>query len=350
MPETSYVPVLNLTRGDIVESVHFGSFVIADSHGRILASAGDPNLVTYPRSSMKPLQVLSFLENSGADAYQLLPEEIAIMCASHSGTDEQVEVIKRLQDKIGVNVENLQCGVHWPIDKETSQAMRDRGEEPNALRHNCSGKHTGMLAYAQMLGLDIDTYLENSHPVQKVILNTVAEMCDLEPQSIPIAMDGCSAPVFGLPLVNFAMGIARLCDTSGLALQRAEACAKVVCAMSSYPEMVAGPGRFDTVLMRATRGKLIAKSGAEGYVAVGIKQGSLFQDSPALGITLKISDGDHRKKAIDFLTIQILKALDVLEACELEQLSAFADSHIYNWRKIVVGEMLPTFLPLQINW
>ena len=350
MPDTAYAPLLNLTRGKIVESVHFGSFVIADNQGRILAAVGDPHLVTFPRSSMKPLQVLSFLEHHGDEIYHFSPKEIAIMCASHSGTDEQVALINGMQAKIGIDVDDLQCGVHWPMDKETSQAMRERNEEPNSLRHNCSGKHTGMLGYARLLGLDLATYLDNQHPVQKAILETVAQMCTLDPRSIPIGTDGCSAPVFGLPLVNFARAFARLCDPSYLDPVRAEACQKVVEAMVAYPQMVAGPGRFDTVLMEVAQGKLIAKAGAEGYQAIGIKPGALFSGSPALGIALKISDGDYRKRAVPFVTIRILQALGALTDVDVEKLSEFADARILNWRKFVVGELLPTFEPLQVNW
>jgi len=148
-----YSPLVELTRGGMVECVHFGAFAIVDAHGNLLASAGDPELRTFPRSSMKPFQAIPFVESGGPEHYDLTEEELAIICASHTGTDKHVAVLKQIHQKVGIQESDLQCGVHWPSDKATAQEMRQRGEQPTPYRHNCSGKHSGMLAQAKLRGL-----------------------------------------------------------------------------------------------------------------------------------------------------------------------------------------------------
>lgn len=345
-----YMPLLNLTRGKVVESCHFGAFAVVDRDGTIIASEGNPGLIAFPRSSMKPLQTLAFLEKKGDEFFNLSSKEIAIMCASHSGTDEHVEVLMRMHSKIGISVDDLKCGVHWPMDKATSDAMRVRHELPDAYRHNCSGKHTGMLAQAKMRGLPLENYLHLDHPIQRTILQVVSEMCDLDPASIEPGIDGCSAPVFALPLSNYAMAIARVCDPTDLSPDRENACNRIVDAMVSFPEMVAGPRRFDTLLMEALSGKVIAKGGAEGYQVIGISSDAFGPGSPALGIALKVADGDYAKRAISSISLSILEQLGLLQPDTLNSLSEFAMRKVTNWRDIEVGMMQPAFTIKKFSW
>src|SRR4030066_1397919 len=228
MINTSYRPIFQLTRGDIVESLHFGAIAVMESTGRIAAWYGDPGLVTYTRSSAKPLQALPFLENDGNSYYGLTLQEVALLCASHSGTDEHVAVVKSIQAKTGVSESDLMCGVHTAYDRTTAAAMRERGEEPTPNRHNCSGKHTGMLAFSRKLGFPVGpnelAYIDPDHPVQQKILHTLAEMCDLPVEQIHVGIDGCSAPNFAQPLRNTALGFARICQPDGLPEKQAETC------------------------------------------------------------------------------------------------------------------------------
>ncbi len=241
-----YLPVLEVTRGGIVESVHFGAAAVVDSSGRLLAWYGDPKITTFLRSSAKPFQALPFIERGGDQAFHLTSKEIAILCASHDGTDEHVEVIKGIQAKVGVQESDLLCGTHLLSDLSTVEAMRQRGEVPTPNRHNCSGKHTGMLAHARMRGLPISDYINPEHPVQKNILETFAEMCGVLAENVVMGTDGCSAPNFAVPLSNAALGFAKLCDPRGLSAERAAACRRITTAMMTNPSMVAGPSRFDT--------------------------------------------------------------------------------------------------------
>ncbi len=342
--------LVTLTRADIIESIHYGAFTLVDRQGNLVASQGNPESLTYPRSSMKPLQVIPFIENKGHKKFKLTLEETAIMCASHHGTDAHVAVLKSMHQKIGIDLSHLKCGVHWPTDKATADAMRTRAEEPNSYRHNCSGKHTGMLAFAKMQQLSLDDYLENGHPIQKEIYRAVGEMCDMATDTMPIGVDGCSAPVFGIPLRNFALGIARLCQPQDLAPSRARACKHIAKAMYSFPIMVAGPNAFDTVLMQTMQGKLICKGGAEGYQAVGILPGAFGKGSPALGLAIKISDGDLTRRAVTCVAIEILNALGLFSTDQYQALRQFGRKPLQNWRGIEIGEMNVTFELPKFTW
>lgn len=342
-------PLVELTRGDLIESIHFGAFVVVDSKGRVLVSEGNPDLLTYPRSSMKPFQALPFIERNGAEAFDFSPQEIAIMCASHSGTDSHIQVLEGMHQKIGTREDDLACGVHWPGDEKTRVAMQIVGERPTAFRHNCSGKHTGMLAQARLSGWPIEDYLDPQHPVQVRIREVLAEMVEMDPDDMPLGVDGCSAPVYGIPLRNMALGIAKLADPVALGKDRATACQKITSAMRSHPDMVAGPGKFDTMLMSAAGGSVLSKGGAEGYQVIGIMPGVIKAVSPGIGIAIKISDGDVQGRARAAVGMHLLKALGVLEQEQLEDLHPFGFGPVLNWRKLVVGEMRPSFSVAQLE-
>jgi len=348
-----YQPIFELTRGNIVESIHFGAMAVVDSSGRLLAWYGDPKTVTFMRSSAKPFQALSFIESGGDQTFHLTSKEIAIICASHEGTDEHVEVIKGIQDKVGVQESDLMCGTHALSHLPTVEAMRARGELLTPNRNNCSGKHTGMLAYARMRGLPITDYIGPEHPIQKTILETVSEICGMDPKQVEVGIDGCSAPNFAMPLSNAALGFARLCDPRTLSQERAAACRRITSAMMANPVMVAGEGRFDTRIMEVCSKRIISKGGAEGYMALGILAGALGAESPGIGIVFKVSDGDltvrdangnSRNRVRPAVALEILRQLGYINEKELEALAEFGPvKPVTNARKIVVGESHPAF-------
>jgi L-asparaginase II len=339
-----FLPLVELTRGNTVESVHFGALAVADSQGNLIASYGDPNTVTFLRSTAKPFQLLPFIEAGGAEHFQFTQQEIALMCASHSGTDQHVEVVSHIQQRVGITESSLMCGVHQPMHKQTAEEMLLRGETPTPNRHNCSGKHTGMLAFAKMRGEPLESYLEPNHPVQIRILNTFAEMCGLPAEEIRMGTDGCSAPNFAVPLYNAAWAWARLADPSSLSPDRAKAIRTIVQAMMAHPEMVGGPGRFDTLLMQTLNGRVVSKGGAEGYEGMGVLPGAIGPGSGALGIALKISDGDGYGRAVSAVSMEVLRQLGIFSPNELETLNPFGPKRaVQNWRKLVVGEMRPVF-------
>jgi L-asparaginase II len=342
--DSPYAPVVEVTRGRIVESVHFGAVAAVDSAGNMLASYGDPQLLTFLRSSAKPFQALPFVERGGDLHYGFSAAELALICASHSGTDRHVECLSTIHDRIGVRQADLQCGFHEPYDKPTAEAMRIRGELPTANRHNCSGKHTGMLAHAHLRSLPVERYLEFSGDIQQSILEGFAAMAGLPVGEVELGIDGCSAPNFAVPLRNAALAVARLCDPQGLPEERATACRRITSAMIAEPEMVAGPGRFDTVLMEAAGGQILAKAGAESYQVLGLLPGALGPSSLGVGIAIKISDGDPNNRARPLVAVEILRQLDALGGVKVDQLSGFGPQVLTNHRGLQVGEIRPAFV------
>lgn len=344
MAKTDQLPLYELTRGEIVESVHYGSIAVSDSQGRLIAWYGDPNTITFLRSSAKPFQALPFVEAKGPEKYDLSADEIALLCASHSGTDRHLDRLHALQEKSGVMESELLCGIRPPIDEKTAYKIRKQDEPLSLNRHCCSGKHTGMLIYAYMQNWSTTDYLDPQNPLQKKILRTFSEMSGVEIDSIRIGIDGCSAPNFAIPLINTALAYARLCDPQDFSESRAEACRTITTAMTQHAYMVGGPDRFDTLLMEATSGRIVSKEGAEGYQTIGIMADGLGSDSPALGIALKISDGDLCNRARPAVTLEVLYQLNALTVDEKIKLECFGPSYsLKNSRDIEIGTARPAF-------
>ena len=351
--QNPFQPVFELTRGQIVESIHYGALAVVDSHGKLLSSYGDPKTVAFMRSSAKPCQVLPFVERGGVEFFGLTDKELALACASHQGTDEHVHVAKSILSKAGLDASYLRCGAHMPGDVEAYKHLIKNDEAPEPIRNNCSGKHSAMLAHAKMRDLPLDTYLDFDHPIQQDILASFAEMCLLPSNQIQLGIDGCSAPNFAVPLYNGALAFARLCDPSELPEARAVACHKIITAMMTYPEMISSATEFDCRLMRVGAGKIICKRGAEGYQAIGLLPGALDPDSPGIGITMKIMDGDLGQRRLDLtsytrvrpaVTLEILKQLEVLNEAQLGELADFGPvKPVTNHRGLVVGESQPKF-------
>jgi L-asparaginase II len=336
---TSFLPVLELTRGGIVESRHLGAVAVADVHGRLVASYGDPHTVAFLRSSAKPFQAIPLVESGAAHAYDFTPRELALACASHRGLDMHAETVLAMQQKAGVSEADLLCGAHPLDDPETVKRLHLAGQEPTPNRHNCSGKHTGMLAQARHRGLPLVDYVNPQHGVQQSILAVFAEMCGMEPQEVVVGVDGCSAPNFAVPLLNAATAFARLGDPAGLPAARALALRTIFAAMTSHPEMVSAPGSFDTELMHVRPGVIAAKGGAEGYLGLAIARGAFGPDSPALGLALKIADGASR--AAGPAGLEALRQLGVLGEAELQALAPLGFGPRWpskNWRGLAVGE------------
>jgi L-asparaginase II len=342
--EQSYLPLFQTTRGEVVESVHYGAIAIVDISGNLYAHYGNPNAINFLRSSAKPFQSIPLVEMNGLEIFNITEEELAITCASHSGTDRHLKIIHGLQQKIGISEGDLLCCTHQPFDPATRAILRDRGEHPSPNHHNCSGKHTGMLAQAKLLGENLKKYTEIGHPVQQHIRNVFAEMCSLEPSQISVGRDGCSVPAFGVPLHHAAWGWARLVNPEGLSVSRKNACQKITSAMTTYPFQVAGSGRLDTRLMNVAAGKIISKAGAEAFQSAGIPKNVLSPGSPALGIALKIADGDQGKRAKRAIMIEILNQLGVLKPDQQKTLSDLGPIITYrNQCGFVTGVGTPCF-------
>ena len=356
---TTAQPLFEVTRGDVVESVHYGSIAVVDSNGRLLASYGDPQAVAFLRSSAKPFQLLPFVEAGGVEYYQFTPRELSIACASHEGSDLHVQTVEGLQQKIGLEETSLLCGIHMPGDVEAFKSLVVSGGQPTPNQNNCSGKHTAMLAYAKMRSLPLKNYLDLNHPIQQDILASFAAMSKLPVDEIQIGTDGCSAPNFAIPLYHAALAMARLCDPRDLPAQRASACRKITAAMTTHPEMVSAYGEFDEQLMRVGNGNIVCKRGAEGYQIVGVLPGGLGPNSPGMGIALKVSDGDPSRMALNLthsnrvrpaVTLETLCQLGVLSLEQQQTLASFGPvKPIKNHQGIVTGQARPVFKLSPLN-
>jgi L-asparaginase II len=346
-------PLFETTRGELVESVQYGSLAVVDSNGKLLASLGDPHTVAFLRSSAKPFQALPFVERGGVEHFGFTLRELSIACASHEGSDAHVQTVEEMQRKVGINEEHLQCGAHLPGDAEAFRSLILNGQSPTPIRNNCSGKHTAMLAHAKMRGLPLENYLEVEHPIQQDILASFADMCLIPSEEVHLGIDGCSAPNFAIPLYNAALGMARFCDPHNLPKTRAQACGRIVTAMTTHPEMVSGSGEFDCELMRTGEGRIVCKRGAEGYQIIGLMPGSLGEDSPSVGIAFKVADGDASRMNLQLelsvrvrpaVTLEILRQLGALSSKQEQTLGRFGPvKSIKNHRGIVTGQSRPVF-------
>jgi L-asparaginase II len=335
------VPLVDVTRGDLVESKHLGALAVVDADGKLLFSLGDPRLVTYPRSSTKPLQALPLVESGGAEYFGFNDRQVAVMCASHAGEDMHTETVQSILERIGLDKSALMCGVHWPNNKATAARLREAGEKPTTLHSNCSGKHSGMLAQARHMGVPHEGYYKPEHPVQKRILAQLGEFMDLPLSSITLASDGCTVPTFGLPLYNFALGFARLVQPDRWPAQRQAACRRIVRAMQAYPEMISGTDQFDTNVLRVAAGSLICKGGAEGYQAAAILPCATFPRGA--GIAFKVIDGDVTGRARPPAMIEILRQMGVLSGKQLAGLAQYQRAPVVNMRDEPVGEVRAVF-------
>ncbi len=253
------------------------------------------------------------------------PEQtLAVMAASHAGEDRHVRLVQAALRAGGLTRSALQCGTHTPFDAETAQRLARDGEPPNELRHNCSGKHAAMALHAKAAGWDVDTYWQPDHPCQVAALEVVAAVSGLKKTQIGTATDGCGVVSFALPLRAIARTFARLADPSGLTdAPLREALTRIRDAMLAYPELISGERRqFDTDLMRAAPGRLVAKGGAEGLRSVGVLAG-VVDDAP-LGLAVKIEDGDGARRASPPAACEALRQLGVLGEVELSQLDPHA--------------------------
>jgi L-asparaginase II len=344
MSISAYQPVFSLSRGGHEESLHHGAIVVVTATGELLAAHADPQISSFLRSSAKPFQALPLVLAGGMQHYGFTESELALICASHSGTDEHVAVAASIQFKAGISEEELLCGIHPPIHKATADRLKSSGIPVSINRHNCSGKHSGMLAYAKLRGWPQENYIDPQHPMQQEIFSLFAEIAGMPVDKLSIGVDGCSAPNWSAPLYNTALAYARLMDSEGLPNVQRLACAQVRDAMISNPDMVGGPGRFDTLLMKAGDGQILSKGGAEGYQGIGLGAGALGKGSPALGIALKIADGDARGWICHAVMLEVLRQLGALS---VEQLNSLADlgptRKITNWRGLEVGHGEPIF-------
>jgi len=324
----AHVPLAVATRGPAVESIHYGSVAVVDRSGRLLYAAGDPHVLTFTRSALKPVQALPLVAAGGVEKFRFAPEQVALLCASHSGEPRHVEAVADMLAKSGSFEADLQCGTHAPGFYEA------RGDVPppppySSLAHNCSGKHAGMLAYCAMCGHSKADYLSFDHPLQQAIRAAVARFTDVPVSDLVTGIDGCSAPNYAVPLSRLALAYARLAAPGADAIYDG-APQTVAGAMTAHPEMVSGERRSDLALMRAGRGDWLTKIGAEGVQAIGTR-------STGFGIAIKIADG--QKRGLYPAIVGVLDALGLLDRVAVDALQSWGHPELRNYRGIRTGDV-----------
>jgi L-asparaginase II len=335
-------PLVEVRRGGITESRHRGHIVAVDADGQIIAKLGAPETLTFLRSSAKPFQSLPLVSSGAADRFGFTEQEVAIACASHNGERIHTETVAGMLRKIGLDASALKCGVHEPFSADETARLRASGEPPNVLQNNCSGKHTGMLALALHLGAPIESYDEPANPVQLMIARTIEQFSGVPLEDIAVGIDGCGAPVFGVTARAMALMYARLVmPPLDWPNDVRQACARIVSAMISNPEMIGGRAeRLDTVLMRAARGGVLSKVGAEGVYTAGVLPSARWPRG--LGLALKIEDGEERR-ARPTVVLEALRQLGVLDGAALLELTPYASFAVRNHRGEQVGEVRANF-------
>jgi L-asparaginase II len=263
-----------VTRGDLVESLHLGHLIVLNADGSTYLSKGSPELPIYPRSAIKSLQAAAMLKAG----LKVEANELAIICASHSGSQNHIDLVTKMLTSRDISISDLKNAVDKPLGEKEKISW---GEKPSSqLAQNCSGKHAGMLITCQQNGWDMKSYLDLDHPLQIAIKNEIEEQSGEKVSAVSV--DGCGAPLFAISLIGLAKAI------SNLVKSKEDPYKQIVSACTKYPELVAGDGRLTTRMMQAVPG-LFMKEGAEGVQVCALRDGRV--------IAIKIIDGSWRPVA-----------------------------------------------------
>lgn len=312
-----------------VERLHYGFITVVDEDYKVVFRSGDDENVPFPfRSAAKPLQASVLIDTGTHTHFRLTGEELAIICASHTGSAKHVALIRGILAKAGLSPDDLQCGSHAPLDKEEAQRLIKANEQHTNPHNNCSGKHSGMLLTCSKMDWNINTYLQSDHSLQQAIMHNVKELCILEQLPLTVT-DGCSAPIPVLPLKNMGVGY--------LNLILDDKYRDISLAMTQNPYIAGGKGRLDSEIMNAGGGNLVAKVGADGLCVV-------MNISERKALVVKMTDADMKARSV--VTIESLKQLGWLTESAIassEGLAALYDKEIKNLRGTTSGEIKAVF-------
>ena len=324
-------PVLvDVMRGDVVESRHRGAIVVCDGDGRVVLSLGDVERPVFPRSAVKAIQGLPLIESGAADRYGLTEAEIALAVSSHSGEPLHAETSLSMLRKAGRDAGCLECGAHWPSNELVSRALAKSGAEPSALNNNCSGKHAGFVCLSCNMDEDPTGYVKAGHPVQQAVRGALEAVTGAAHSADRMGIDGCSIPSYTVPLSALALGFARFGTGRGFGPERAKAAARIRAAAAAHPFMVAGTGRYDTRLMGLLGARAFTKTGAEGVYCASLPE-------LGYGIALKCDDGAGRAAeiALGALIARFLPMDDAMQAA----FAPLRETVLKNWNGIEVGRI-----------
>ena len=325
-------PLVEVLRGDTVESRHFGAAVVCDFKGNVVKSWGNIERLIFPRSALKPMLAIHLIESGASDHYSLSDAELSLACSSHQGEPIHQNLVESWLHRIGLTEEHLACGPVLPEDTESAHKLLASGQKGCRLHHNCSGKHTGFLTTALHLNLPLNDYHLLEHPLQQLSLNILSDLAGVDLHQYPIAIDGCGLPAPTMPLIQLGRAMARFANPHDLSDARAQAIYRLHEAITNEPLYIAGHGTVVTELNDVTKGAVLAKTGAEGIVTAALPE-------RGLGIALKIADGAARARSVALLAI--LDYLDILSDEEKNKLESHIRPKIVNSRGLIVGEIRP---------
>jgi len=332
-------PILvEVLRGECVESRHAGAVAVLDADGRVLAAIGDIERAVFPRSAVKVLQALPLVASGAADRLQLSDAELALACASHGGEALHASTAAAMLAKAGLDSDCLECGTHWPYNEIASRELAAHAEQPSALHNNCSGKHAGFLCLAcKKAGPGVNLrqyvkgYVQPDHPVMREVTAALEATTGTSLANASHGTDGCSIPAYAIPLRRLALAFARIGTGIGLAPDHARAALRLRQAVARHPFMVAGSGRMDTRVMERVGERVFMKVGAEGMYCAALPE-------RGLGVAIKIDDGNNARAA-EVALAAVLEACLPLDDGDAAFMRGFSDCRLRNWNGIEVGAL-----------
>jgi L-asparaginase II len=327
-------PVLvEVTRGNLVESRHRGMVIVVDGDGKTVFSLGETDVGVFPRSACKAMQALPLMETGAADAYGFDKRALALSCSSHNGEPEHVALAAEMLAAAGRDVSTLECGAHWSFQQDTIINQARMLDHPTALHNNCSGKHAGFICACCHSGEEPEGYVTYDHPLQRDIRGVMESLTGAVLAHDNCGTDGCSIPTYAVPLKGLAHGFAKMATGNGLEPLRAKASKRLIEACMAEPFYVAGSRRACTRLMQTAPGRIFAKTGAEGVFCAAIPE-------QGIAIALKCEDGTTR--AAEAMIAATLARFFTDEPELHENLMAQANHAMKNWNGIHVGDVRVT--------
>jgi L-asparaginase II len=323
--------ICSVNRGEVEESQHEINCVVINQNHKIIFQSGNTDKQYCLRSTLKPFQAAASLERETDQKHKLTTKEIAITCASHHGEPDHIKTVKSILRKTNLKESDLECGFHFPPNKENKTNLYSKKVSQSNIYNNCSGKHSGLLAFIKNLNLHTKGYINHGHPIHAHINNYIENLAGTKPKQY--AIDGCSLPTPYFTLFTLAKMYIQL-----ITAKPKTALAKVYAAMTEFPTMVSGTKGFDTHFMKTFNGQALSKGGAEGMQALAIKT----NNDEHIALALKVTDGSHRGNYIS--CVKILQHLNIIDDKKANIILAFVKKDQYNLNKLKVGELVCNIL------
>lgn len=318
MPISTEPLIVEIIRGQKVESLHEVTALVLNSKGETIMGWGDIARSIYPRSSIKSIQAVNIVVSGAAEKFAITDQELALASASHNGETDHIIGVQQWLGRMGLSERDLECGAQ----------NQSGGFSP--IFNNCSGKHSGMLATALAMGVSTKGYSKVDHPVQVAVRRTIEDFCSEKILDDGIAVDGCSIPTYFLPMQGLALGMARFGDFEKLPAKYHIACKRLFRAVTEYPYYIAGKDRYCTNMTIELDKRASIKTGAEGV---------MFACLPDLKLGLVVKAHDGAVRAAEAATTWILNELGVLSPSSLEK---FLPVKLKNWNGIQTGNIRVT--------